>query len=1254
MKPLNIFLRYLLSFFFISGSVGFAHSKNLSRNLILGGETLLLKKSEPIIAKNDSIGDKNGQALLAGRNPLPVFRTCITLVSNPNINQNFVQIRSFKTPGVNPSNINAPKSVCDEEQTVEYFDGLGRIRQTVKVMASPSFSDIVQPYVYDALGRQPVQYLPYAVSGNTGQYRGNALSPGLGQQAFYANAPAGVVVTDKPFSVALFEKNPLSRVVEQGASGAQWQPIENSQSGHTLKVEFDVNLNTDQVKKWILNSNGNGAFSGNYFEGELYKSILKNENWAPGDGKKGTSEEFKDFFGRVVMKRVWETDIKSISTYYIFDDYGNLRYVLPPGVNENSTGHPSGITSFTEGEGVFKNFIYGYHYDERNRKVERAVPGKGWENIVYNKLDQVVLTQNSRQRLTGQWIYFKYDNLGRSIISGLYTSGNLRSAIQSSIDLETSLWENRISTGEGYSNESFPQNNTDYLTIKYYDDYLFPNNSFGGATGSQVSGERVRTLLTATKTKVLGTAMMLLTVNYYDIDGNLVQSKKKNHLGGEDVTDNSYSFSGELNSSNRSHNSSPNGALTNILSSFEYDHVGRKIASVQNINGEGEILISKTDYNEIGQLVSKKMHSTDGVQYTQQVGYSYNERSWIKGINDPENLSSDRIFGMTLNYANKADAYNGNIGSVSWKTKVPPGLGLSEPLQHFTYDYDPLNRLKKASYDSSTQQSDRFNEELTYDVMGSIQTLKRNNGTAGTPLRNDLVYNYVENGEQTGSLISVSDAGSAGQSGSYSYDVVGNQISNSRSAITAIDYNYLNLPVSVVRGSTGEAVYYTYDANGTKLSKTFGSHVINYVNGIQYDGQNIDFIQNEEGRAINLSGYVYEYFLKDHLGNTRAAVRGDGSITQVQDYYAFGMAMDPGNMFSSSPQNNYTYNGKENQPELGLNQLDYGQRFYDPLIGRWNNIDPLAEYYYNQNAYNYGANNPLFFVDEDGQFINTMVGAVIGAFIGGALEAAKHSFNTSSKGFWGDVGSGAFKGALAGALGGAVVDFTVATFGTGPVAMAAGGFAAGVASSVASQVLDQGSVTLGQTAIAGAVGGIFGYAGSKLAPAAGKLAQGAETVVENEVANSVASFTEKAVNTFGKSGDDVSAAGGKYFYRTMSHAEFDALNKNQGLSSMAGKELFVSTQESYSRKYLGKAGYDVLVKFDTNPNTLNSLAQKGLRDESNVVLKAGFGHLDHVSTVKGWMPEGFSYFKGEKGVLNIGLGDPSVFNFNIISFMKIP
>ncbi|MDQ0066038.1 RHS repeat protein [Chryseobacterium lathyri] len=92
---------------------------------------------------------------------------------------------------------------------------------------------------------------------------------------------------------------------------------------------------------------------------------------------------------------------------------------------------------------------------------------------------------------------------------------------------------------------------------------------------------------------------------------------------------------------------------------------------------------------------------------------------------------------------------------------------------------------------------------------------------------------------------------------------------------------------------------------------------------------------------------------------------GSGAaIIEENNYYPFGLKHEGYNTLIGNPAYNYGYNGKELQKETGYS--DFGARMYMSDIGRWGVVDALAEQMRRHSPYNYAFNNPLRFIDPDG------------------------------------------------------------------------------------------------------------------------------------------------------------------------------------------------------------------------------------------------------------------------------------------------
>jgi RHS repeat-associated protein len=881
----------------------------------------------------------------------------------------------------------------DEE--VQYFDGLGRPLQSISVKASPLGNDIIQPYVYDGYGRESNKYLPYTLAGNNGALVTNPITDATkGQKVFYESLFTGEGNYARSHTV--FESSPLNRVLEQGAPGAAWQPADETgnSSGHTNKIEYGTNV-ADDVLMMAVDDSGNltyGTSGGDsynskyyYTAGTLYKMITKDENW----NKKlptnyGITTEFKDKDGKLLLKRSYDGGYGAFAeTYYVYDDYGLLRYVLSPMATTQL------ILPLSSSSDLIKKLCYYYEYDTQQRMVVKQLPGSNPVYMVYDYCNRLALTQDGNQRVNNQWMFTRYDSLNRPVVSGTFSPTSslqltTRTAMQNFInnvyDNDGNMWETRNNTGTtGYTEIAFPRTaygTLTYLTATFYDTYGFPGllafdesntiSTYSDSQGNTNYMDLPRGQVTGTRTKVLGSSTWLNATNYYDDRYHAIQLRHDLYdgsNGGKETVSSNYDFTGKL-TDNRQYRTFGSDIIY-YEKYYTYDHAGRLINLDQQIYNGSFITISQMTYNELGQLKRKGLHSIDNSTPVQTVDYTYNIRGWLSGINDPDSLGTD-LFGEKLFYNTTDPAsyftfsqlyYNGDISLVEWRYK-------GKAKQEYQYYYDLSNRLSSSDYSYYTSDGwrgyDSYSEFPIYDLNGNISYLVR------TDVNNDGTFNaeYTYSGNHLVSLYN----NWTDETFSYTYDANGNTTYDGLRGFN-ISYNTLNLPSVLSKGD--DNLSYIYSASGEKLAKVMNGEVQQYYAGnmVYNNSKALDYIIHDEGLVKRISrSFTYEYYLKDHLGNIRTVFNSSGSVEQETDYYPFGLAFQNNNL----DVNKYLYNGKELQDETldgtFVGMYDYETRQYDPARAGWNSPDPMAETTPGISPYAYCFNNPISHNDPTGMF----------------------------------------------------------------------------------------------------------------------------------------------------------------------------------------------------------------------------------------------------------------------------------------------
>ncbi|WP_353484765.1 RHS repeat-associated core domain-containing protein [Haliscomenobacter sp.] len=860
--------------------------------------------------------------------------------------------------------------------TAQLLDGLGRPIEDIKIQHNPtkgqdgatsSATDVVNHYLYDTQGRMYGQSLPFVSSNTNGTY----FAPPVGTK----------------YTQSTFEASPLSRTLT--VTPPDWYAITSA-------------YGTNAASEVLIP----GSSSTYFAAGTLYKTTVT-------DPDNRVSISYTDKKGRLILKRQTDTGNTSpADTYYQYDNKDRVIRVMPPSVAAATT-----------------DLVFAYQYDARDRMTRKKVPDMGSISMRYNLRDQLVFVQDSMQLGQARCLGTTYDAYGRPSQSG-FVAG-------------------------------FPANAdaaftfSEVLSKTWYD-------GFDGSTQlSLTTNPQYQGKVRKSETKILDASnTWLYNVIDYDTHGRSTAINGNNHLNptvtNAEALSMSYDWADNALAETRTHTPGAAGATGafSIQNTYTYDHAGRRTNFLTTIGGIGQH-IAEYNYNHRDELVEKNLHANQVASvwgWLQSVDFSYNAQGWLSSINGwstsatvntpalctpamPNPASPARTFyndandlfymdirydqpftgisGLTAAPAQKA----GNISQIASRVR-------GREAQIMSYSYDYLSRLSSSTFHNYSDAgvisgTNNYNENLTYDLRGNIQTLQRtgfytNGSTCTYGQIDNLTYSYTANTNRLHKVLdgtlTAGDAKSRGFNGllstvdnSMTYDRNGNLNKNLHKNVSTITYNHLNLP-TVITFTTGNTIEFLYDAAGTKLRKTVKvAATVQYIQdylpgGIEYRQtgtgvKRVESVFHAEGRYYNTNvdvsstlAWRKEYNMKDHLGNTRLVftdrnangvvdITGTAStsdVLQENHYYAFGLAFEGAWLQNdvTARDNAYQYNGKELNSDFGLGWNDYGARWYDAGIGRFTTSDRFAEKYFPFTPYGYAVNNPVRYVDINGDSID--------------------------------------------------------------------------------------------------------------------------------------------------------------------------------------------------------------------------------------------------------------------------------------------
>ena len=812
---------------------------------------------------------------------------------------------------------------------IDYYDELGVVSETVDVGGNTTNTPIKIKTDYNMQLKPMYQWTPVPSTGLDYIDRYGIADAAEEAYGYY----------DSPYSE--YDYDDFLQLTASTKPGDAWV-------GHPVTTIRNA-VPAGVVRKYTVDANGNLMEDGTYPYGLLTSVTTTDE-----DGRSMTV--FTDYHGNTVLERRGSDN----DTYYVYDQYGRLSYVLPPMCKDVSN------TS------TLSKYWYRYKYDDRGRCIWKQLPGCDPIQYWYDNANRIESEQDGYLREKSQQRHYFYDKTGRLILQTIHS----------------------VNTSHSQATET----NAVVVEVKnYYDGYsccqelaqLFPQ--WAGTINSNSSSAMVaRGKPTATLCHT-SDGNSYFELYRYDANGRMSDKISAYADKWMKTSTMTYNFVGDVGTTKESVYTCSNGQLSEIANrrTINQYHAGTRLlkkTTVTHLDQNGTTstqVVSQPTYDVFGNVTANNRPGTAA-----DMTYTYDTlHGWVSGISSPSGFS-EQLLRETAQNAQ----FSGNIGSIKWQNTS------NGELHGYDYTYDGLGRLTEGRYTSFTKMVSGYYDELvSYNANGSIETLLRkgmkNNGTFG--LIDDLSIEYDGN-----HLLKVTDAAEAlNYNGAldfndganadceYHYDSNGALTYDSNRGINSITYDYGHHPSEISMMSKKMTLYNDYTPDGRKLSsrhygmvpKGNGSYRRLNTTDLYIDGlivrDGVPLLWQFDGGYVSLNANAtptsWNYYITDHLGSTRKVVDSNNNVKETINYYPFGSEMriqDPALIQQTENANNpFRFTGKELDKQNGLNMYDFGARWFDVAgVPMWTSVDPLAEKYYHISPYSYCAGDPVNKFDPDG------------------------------------------------------------------------------------------------------------------------------------------------------------------------------------------------------------------------------------------------------------------------------------------------